>query len=88
MTFSRLAVLFKCQHVHRSHGFKLGAHLPIGLIAGCEFVPSKRCDGCIGQQSIALDSEFVQASICHVHGIGLQLGCGGLKFATAVAGLV
>ena len=67
---------------------KFRAHLAIRLIAGGQFVAGDQNQRGIGEQSGALDSQFVQASFRHVHGVGLQLGRGRLQFAAAVAGLV
>jgi hypothetical protein len=58
------------------------------LVTSSQLVARDERECRIGQQSGALDSQFVQASICHVHGVGLQLGGGRLQLSTAVASLV
>ena len=58
------------------------------LIAGREFLAGDENDRGIGEQGVAFDSKFVQASFCQVRGVGLQLGGGCLQLAAAVAGLI
>ncbi len=88
MSLGGFAVFLERHHVNRTHGFQFGAHLAIRLIASCEFVAGDEVDCGVGEQSGALESEFVQAGFRHVHGVGLQLGSGGLKLAAPVASLV
>jgi len=74
--------------VHRAHGFELGAHFAIRLIAGRKFVAADAGDCGIGQQGGTLDAQLVEASFRHVRVVSLQLGGGGLQLAAAVAGLI
>src|SRR5580698_581096 len=62
-----LFIFFERHHVHRTHGFELGTHLAIRLIAGRKLVPGHAGDCAVGEQHGALDAEFVQAGFCHVH---------------------
>ena len=72
-----LLMLFERHHVHRAHGFELAAHLSIRLIASRQFVAGNEDQRRVGQQNWTLNAQFVQASVRHVRGIGLQFGgCG------------
>src|SRR5580692_8590689 len=59
VTFGSLAILFERHHVHRTHGFQFRAHLAMKLVTSSRIVARDERECRIGQQSGALDSQFV-----------------------------